>query len=101
MVESAGQEEMARTKSLYDTLLANAASLEPADDTYPVGNTRNGNCVDWHVLMDHLGILENPSLRQAQRAITNIHAISRPSGIADAIRPNAQNPSISVMESGC
>jgi hypothetical protein len=31
MVESVGQKEMARTKSLHDTLLANAASLEPAD----------------------------------------------------------------------
>jgi hypothetical protein len=31
LVESAGQEEMARTESLHDTLLANATSLEPAD----------------------------------------------------------------------
>jgi hypothetical protein len=62
MVESAEQKEMARTSSLHDTAPANAASLESADTSQLMGNSDNRDRIRWHVLVDPLGILENPTL---------------------------------------
>jgi hypothetical protein len=66
MVESEEQEEMARTQSLHNDRLANAAAVEPANASQPVANPRNRNCVHRHGLVGHLGVLENPPLSQPQ-----------------------------------
>src|ERR1043166_1605872 len=65
MAEPAWQEEMARAESLYDTPLANAASLESADASQPVAVTRNRNRIRWRCLVGHLGVLDSPSLSRS------------------------------------